>query len=92
MGGTEIEKMKQILYVLVCFFSLGSISLVKGEMKTETDFKWFGSKEGITEEVLAPWTPIEVNRQKDGKDLKVGVWGRTYHKFFLAFYFSLCII
>ena len=34
------------------------------------------SKEGFTNEVLAPWTPIAVDKRADC--LRIGVWGRTY--------------
>jgi len=34
--------------------------------------KWLGSKEGVTDEVLPPWTPIET----DGTNVKP--WGREY--------------
>jgi hypothetical protein len=33
---------------------------------------WLGSKEGLTDKVLPPWTPVKV----DGRT--VSVWGRTY--------------
>jgi len=33
---------------------------------------WLGSREGVTDEVLPPWTPVEV----DGSTVKV--WGREY--------------
>jgi len=34
--------------------------------------EWLGSRAGVSDEVLPPWTPVEVS------DSKVGVWGRTY--------------
>ncbi|MFH0795444.1 MAG: glycoside hydrolase domain-containing protein [Candidatus Omnitrophota bacterium] len=40
-------------------------------------FTWLNSKEGITEEVLPPWTPVEIEQK--GRDLTVKVWGRAYH-------------
>ncbi len=33
---------------------------------------WLGSQEGISEEVLPPWTPVRATRRQ------VNVWGRTY--------------
>lgn len=36
---------------------------------------WLGSKEGITDKVLSPWTPLAV---KEGKTVIVSCWGRTY--------------
>ena len=44
--------------------------------------RWLGSKQGITEDVLDPWTPIEAGVQGNGK-LTVHVWGRRYE--FLGF-------
>lgn len=41
-------------------------------------FPWMGSKAGTTEEVLAPWTPMEVEGEK------IKCWGRTY-EFFSSF-------
>lgn len=38
---------------------------------------WLGSREGISHEVLAPWTPVTVTRTEQGY-LHVSVWGRTY--------------
>ncbi|OIO02672.1 hypothetical protein COY52_05180 [Candidatus Desantisbacteria bacterium CG_4_10_14_0_8_um_filter_48_22] len=35
-------------------------------------YPWIGSKAGITDEVFAPWTPMEIDGQK------VKCWGRTY--------------
>lgn len=34
--------------------------------------RWLGSREGYTNRVLAPWTPVKVKKQT------VSVWGRTY--------------
>ncbi|MEM2263484.1 MAG: DUF6067 family protein [Candidatus Bathyarchaeia archaeon] len=37
---------------------------------------WLGSKEGISEKVLPPWTPLAVKR---GRSLvEISCWGRTY--------------
>lgn len=38
--------------------------------------KWLGSKEGISDRVLPPWTPVEVVQERGKLQLKV--WGRTY--------------
>jgi hypothetical protein len=40
---------------------------------------WLGSKAGISDEVLAPWTPLRVN------GTKVMPWGRTYEFGYLPF-------
>lgn len=37
---------------------------------------WLGSKEGISQKVLPPWTPLKVRRE--GSSLRVSCWGRTY--------------
>ncbi|MEM2936012.1 MAG: DUF6067 family protein [Candidatus Bathyarchaeia archaeon] len=37
---------------------------------------WLGSKEGITDKVLPPWTPIKIRRQ--GDTLMINPWGRSY--------------
>lgn len=37
---------------------------------------WFGSREGLGDEVLSPWTPLSVEKGKE--NLTVGVWGRKY--------------
>lgn len=37
---------------------------------------WFGSKAGRTEDVLGPYTPIEV--ATEGKGVHIDVWGRRY--------------
>ena len=39
---------------------------------------WRDSKEGITDEVLAPWTPIRVER-RGGNGIQIEMWGRTYY-------------
>lgn len=36
---------------------------------------WLGSKEGITDKVLPPWTPIRVEQ---GKVISVKTWGHSY--------------
>ncbi|MBM3497626.1 MAG: hypothetical protein FJX74_03040 [Armatimonadetes bacterium] len=41
-----------------------------------TRFPWVGSREGTSEEVLAPWTPLEVRDRDDTID--VACWGRRY--------------
>ncbi len=38
---------------------------------------WLGSGEGISHQVLPPWTPVTLTRTAQGQ-LHVGVWGRTY--------------
>ncbi len=38
---------------------------------------WMGSQEGISHQVLPPWTPVTLTRTAQGH-LHVGVWGRTY--------------
>lgn len=37
---------------------------------------WVHTREGYSDDVPAPWTPVKVGRTQDG--FKVGVWGRTY--------------
>jgi len=37
---------------------------------------WLGSKEGISEKVLPPWTPLVVKQERSS--VKVSCWGRTY--------------
>ena len=37
---------------------------------------WVHTKEGYTDKVPAPWTPVKVIKEKG--ELKVSVWGRTY--------------
>ena len=37
---------------------------------------WFGSREGISRKVPAPWTPLKT--RKVGNRLEVQCWGRTY--------------
>lgn len=39
---------------------------------------WLGSPAGVTEEVLPPWTPIEVELKGAKKALVVKPWGREY--------------
>lgn len=38
---------------------------------------WFASREGLSHQVLAPWTPVTLTRTEQGR-LHVGTWGRTY--------------
>ena len=38
--------------------------------------KWLGSKEGITQRVLRPWTPVKI--KTSGDTLAIGTWGRSY--------------
>ena len=37
---------------------------------------WVRSPEGYSNKVLHPWTPVQLNRKREG--LAIGVWGRTY--------------
>jgi len=37
---------------------------------------WIGTREGISDAVLPPWTPLVVDRR--GRVLRVRCWGRTY--------------
>ena len=37
--------------------------------------EWLGSKEGISDKVLRPWTPVAVNK---AESLTVKTWGRSY--------------
>ena len=47
-----------------------------GKESPEGRAPWIGSRAGISDEVLAPWTPIEV--EADGRTIKVSPWGRVY--------------
>jgi hypothetical protein len=38
---------------------------------------WLNSKEGISDKVLAPWTPMRLEKPADGR-LSVNCWGRRY--------------
>lgn len=38
---------------------------------------WLNSRAGISDKVMAPWTPITAKSSDDG--IAVGVWGREYH-------------
>lgn len=38
---------------------------------------WITANAGETDEVLAPWTPVQVSTQRDGA-VQLGVWGRQY--------------
>jgi hypothetical protein len=48
----------------------------EGAVATEKKPAWLGSKEGISDKVMPPWTPIEVKRS--GDRLEVMTWGRSY--------------
>ncbi len=39
--------------------------------------EWVHSKEGYSDEVMPPWTPVETERKRDGT-VEVGVWGRRH--------------
>lgn len=38
--------------------------------------EWMGSQAGISDKVLAPWTPIKL--KKSGSSVSISSWGRTY--------------
>jgi len=44
---------------------------------------WLNSQAGVTDKVLAPWTPVTVGKKAGAagqvQSLDVGVWGRSYH-------------
>jgi len=44
--------------------------------KTPGRFDWFGSREGVSRRVSAPFTPLKVTRQSG--ELTVSCWGRDY--------------
>ena len=46
------------------------------EQGSFTGLAWVGSRAGISNEVLAPWTPIQV--ETVGKDVLIRPWGRLY--------------
>ncbi len=45
---------------------------IDAKTQTPAEPDWLGSKAGVGEEVLPPWTPVEVSGSK------VAVWGRAY--------------
>ena len=46
------------------------------EPEPSPGFPWVGSREGISDEVLAPWTPLEVG--ESAAAVVVSCWGRRY--------------
>ncbi len=40
------------------------------------DLWWFGSKEGVSEEVAPPWTPLRLEQGVDS--IRISPWGRRY--------------
>ncbi len=53
---------------------IGNVSVKKFSLSEKPS--WLDSKEGISDKVLPPWTPIEVRRR--GDTLIVKPWGRSY--------------
>ena len=57
-------------------------------MSSESKPAWLGSRQGISDQVLPPWTPLSVGLTSETADeagkkrasaIEVGCWGRTYH-------------
>lgn len=44
---------------------------------SQPSFPWIGSREGLSNEVLPPWTPLEISREPLGPT-SVRCWGREY--------------
>ncbi|HJN16603.1 MAG TPA: DUF6067 family protein, partial [Armatimonadota bacterium] len=59
--------------VLVAVIAFG-LALGANSQASDAD-GWLGSQEGISDEVLAPWTPVRV---KGKREKTVSVWGREY--------------
>jgi hypothetical protein len=60
--------------MLICEGEVMVMSLSKTSPQAKPS--WLGSREGITEKVLPPWTPLKVKRGR--MSLKVSCWGRSY--------------
>ena len=54
----------------------GMHAVTSTDMMREKKPEWVGSKAGITDKVLAPWTPIKL--QKSAKAIDISLWGRKY--------------
>lgn len=60
-----------------------SAQILGTNLGTTTTFEldksaWIHSQAGISDKVLAPWTPV-TTKQENGGAIEVGVWGRDYH-------------
>ncbi|HEY2931537.1 MAG TPA: glycoside hydrolase domain-containing protein [Acidobacteriota bacterium] len=72
--------------ILVGVLIAGSVTQksLTGRQNNSREFEWIGSRVGITDKVLPPWTPLVIKTEQDERrspavdSVSISCWGRAY--------------